>query len=260
MTTDLDTFRAALHGGDDGLPPALDDIMDAGRKLRVKRRLASVTVAAAALVITVGATATVWRAQAPPAVPAAAAPQAVRWPAPTGPVTPDSMWGEPADTGMRSGGNKIVVTAFHNDNPAYPDITFGVRACVQAAGAELRNCHQNFDNEAPDNTPGFHAIGMTSSDGKTALPMYGYYVGPAATITVRSRGEVVTAHTATWSEDANVVLFWFTLDDVFLKPDVNHPNYKLHKYTPGESPDVSGWTAYDDSGAVLPVGKPFVIG
>ncbi len=63
-----------------------------------------------------------------------------------------------------------------------------------------------------------------------------------------------------WSEDENVVLFWFTLDDVFLKPDKNSPEFKEKKVTPGEQPDTSDWTAYDLDGRKLPVGKPFVIG
>ncbi len=32
--TDLDAFRTALQHLDDGCPPALDDIMSAGRRLR----------------------------------------------------------------------------------------------------------------------------------------------------------------------------------------------------------------------------------
>ena len=64
--TDLDTFRAALQGQDDGRPPAVDDIVNAGRKLRLKRRLVTATIVAASVVAATGSTAAIWHAQASP--------------------------------------------------------------------------------------------------------------------------------------------------------------------------------------------------
>ncbi|GAA2568668.1 hypothetical protein GCM10010435_48160 [Winogradskya consettensis] len=255
---DLDTFRTALHGDEDGRPPALDDIMSAGRKLRLKRRAAIATVAAAALVVTGGVTATTWQAQAPPAQ--TGAPAASAWPTPSASAAPDGYWGLPVDTGIRQRNSKIKINAFHNDNPAYPDIEFGIRVCAATPTDAQAFCDNTFDEEAPDNSPGFHAIGLPSSSENVNLPMYGYYVGPATTITVKSRGKVRTAKTATWSEDPNVVFFWFPLDQVYLQADKNDPMYKLGKVTKNELPDTSDWTAYDAAGAELPVGKPFVIG
>ncbi|MBM2618376.1 hypothetical protein JIG36_22710 [Actinoplanes sp. LDG1-06] len=244
--TDLDTFRAALQQPDEGRPPAIADIMRAGRRLRRKRRFGYGAVVAAALV---AVTAVAWPTTAPPAT---------VWPAAA--VDAEGSWGQPVATGLRSGKHEIVVTAFHNVNQAYPDITFGVRACAADTSGKLGPCHNQFDDVAPDRSPGFHAIGLPSNLDYVDLPMYGYYVGPATTITVDSRGRTVTADTAVWSEDPEVVLFWFDFKDVYLKPDKTHPNYKKQKVTPGELPDVANWSAYDESGRKLPLGKPFVIG
>ncbi|MCY1139276.1 hypothetical protein OWR29_14850 [Actinoplanes sp. Pm04-4] len=248
--TDLDTFRNALRQPGEGRPPALGDIMKAGRRLR-RRRLATASVAATVLAAAVATTVAVWPAQTPERVGGA-------WPAAA--VKPDGSWGQPVATGLRSKDRDVVVTAFHNVNPAYPDITFGVRACAADLDGDLAPCHNQFDDVAPDRSPGFHAIGLPSNLDYYDLPMYGYYVGPATKITVESRGKLVTAQTAVWSEDPDVVLFWFTFDDVYLKPDKNSPAYKEGKVTPGELPDVENWTAYDADGRKLPVGKPFVIG
>ncbi|WP_306215878.1 hypothetical protein [Actinoplanes sp. RD1] len=249
--TDLDTFRTALAGSGDGLPPALDDIMGAGRRLRLKRRLATVTVAAAALVVAAGSTVTVWQAQAPPAG------QAAAWPASSS--SPDGSWGAPVRTGIKQGRGEIVLTAFRPANPAYPDISFGVRACVEEAGV-IGTCVYDFDEAGPDRSPGFHSVGAVTGEGGTNFPMYGYYVGPAASITATSRGEAVAAQTAQWSEDPDVVLFWFPLDQVYLKPDKTHPNYAEHKVTPGEEPDMTNWAAFDADGNALPLGNPVVRG
>jgi hypothetical protein len=249
--TDLDTFRAVLQGPDDGRPPAVDNIMSAGRKLRRKRRLATAGLAVAAVVAATGSAVALWPAQAPPHN------QAAAWP----PVSysADGSWGRPVHTGIREKNAEIVVTAFHNTNPAYPKITFGVRACA-ATNDELGTCTNTFDDVPPDNSPGFHSMELPTNLEGVNFPMYGYYVGPAATITVKSRGKVVTARTETWSENPDVVLFWFPLTEVYLKPDKKSPLYKQHKVTPGELPDTSGWSAYDATGKLLPVGKPFVIG
>jgi hypothetical protein len=252
VMTDLETFRAVLRGPDDGRPPALDDIMNAGRKLRRKRRRITATLAAAVLVAAAGSTVAVWPARGPAPV------QAAVWPAASDSV--DGSWGQPVDTGITQKKRGIVVTAFHNDNPAYPDIKFGVRACVAGADGRLAPCANTFDDVAPDNSPGFHSIELPTSIDGFDFPMYGYYVGPAATITVKSRGKVVTAETATWSENPGVVLFWFPLDQVFLKPDKKSPLYHQGKVTPGELPDTSEWSAYDAEGTRLALGKPFVIG
>ncbi|MGK5682739.1 hypothetical protein [Actinoplanes sp. URMC 104] len=250
--TDLDTFRAALQQPDDARPPALDAILTEGRRLRRRRRFATGAVTAAAVVALTAVAATVWQTRQPAPAPGSAWPVAA--------VDAEGSWGQPVATGLRSGDREIVVTAFRNDNPAYPDITFGVRACAAATSGKLGPCHNQFDDVAPDRSPGFHAIGLPSNLDNVDLPMYGYYVGPATKITVESRGRVVTAGTAVWSEDPDVVLFWFGFDDVYQKVDKNSPEYQEGKVTPGQLPKVTNWAAYDAAGTKLPVGKPFVVG
>ena len=251
--TDLEYLRAALRGPDDGRPPALDDILNAGRKQRRKRRLLTTTVAAAALVAATGAT---FAIQHTPQAPASV--QAAAWP--TVAQRKDGSWGLPVKTGIKQKKHEVVVTAFANHNPAYPKIHFGVRSCAATDDGRLGPCTNTFDDVAPDNSPGFHSIELPTDIEGFDFPMYGYYIGPATTITVKSRGKVATAETATWSEDANVVLFWFPLDEVYLKVDKTSPMYKEGKVTPGELPDTSDWSAYGADGSRLPLGKPFVIG
>lgn len=43
-----------------------------------------------------------------------------------------------------------------------------------------------------------------------AVPEFGYYAGPAATITAREGGRQVQAHLARWSANPRIVIFWFT--------------------------------------------------
>jgi hypothetical protein len=250
--TDLENFRAALRGPDDGRPPAMEDILNAGRRLRRKRRLLTATVAAAALVAVTGSALAIQHAQAPSSY------QAAAWP--TASPRADGSWGLPVDTGIEQKKRGIVVTAFYNVNPAYPKIKFGVRSCAATDDGRLAPCTNTFDDVAPDNSPGFHSIELPTNIDGFDFPMYGYYVGAASTITVKSRGKVVTAKSARWSENSDVVLFWFPLDQVYLKADKKSPLYKEGKVTPGELPDTSEWSAYGADGNRLPLGKPFVIG
>ena len=237
--TDLDTFRAALQQPDDGRPPALDEIIGAGRRLRRKRRIAATAAAVAVLVAAGAAGITLWPDRSQPGIPAAAWPGVV--------VDATGSWGQPVLTGLRVKDRDIVVTAFHNVNSAYPDIPFGVRSCAVEPSGRFFPCKGTFDDVPPDRSPGFHAINLPINIEYVDLPMFGYYVGPAATITARADGRLVTAQTAQWSEDESVVLFWFRFDD-------------LHNDAKGFSPHVSDWTATDAAGRKLPLGKPFVIG
>ncbi|MEV4345817.1 hypothetical protein AB0J83_15200 [Actinoplanes sp. NPDC049596] len=247
--TDLDTFRDELRGPADGRPPALDDIIGAGRRLRARRRFAGATVAAV-VVAAVVSTVTWWPAQTP--APGGA------WPAAA--VDAEGSWGQAVSTGIRQDDREIVVTAFHNENPAYPDIKFGVRACAAAIDGKLGTCVNTFDDVPPDNSPGFHSIELPANVEYIDFPAYGYYVGPAETITATSRGRKVTAKLVPWSEDPNVVLFWFPLEQVYQKADKNDPAYQEGKVTKGQLPDLTGLTAQDAAGRTLPVGKPFIIG
>ncbi len=43
-----------------------------------------------------------------------------------------------------------------------------------------------------------------------AIPEFGYYAGPAATITAQQGGRQIQAHLARWSANTRIVIFWFT--------------------------------------------------
>jgi hypothetical protein len=43
-----------------------------------------------------------------------------------------------------------------------------------------------------------------------AVPEFGYYAGAAVKITGTVAGRLVRAHTARWSADPGIVIFWFT--------------------------------------------------
>jgi hypothetical protein len=69
-----------------------------------------------------------------------------------------------------------------------------------------------------------------------AVPGFGYYAGPAASITARQNGQLVHASLARWSAAPGIVIFWF--------PGT----------TPASAP-LTGLAAYTDSGHLLPAGN-----
>jgi hypothetical protein len=84
---------------------------------------------------------------------------------------------------------------------------------------------------------GFQAVEVASSVASpaVAVPEFGYYTGPAATITAREGGRQVQAHLDRWSANPRIVIFWFS---------------------PGTSPGRAphNLTAYNTAGHRLPAG------
>src|SRR5689334_18799189 len=149
-----------------------------------KRILAAATAAAAMLLSAVPAT-------------AVAAPLSAVATAPTlGDVIP-------------SGFGDIVFYGVPVQIPQLPETTFGIMAGARDAAGGLTNLVATNETSGSDKAPGFHAVvgGMTVFDHE--VPTFGYYAGPAATITGRISGTTEVAHQARWSEDPNVVVFWF---------------------------------------------------
>lgn len=87
-----------------------------------------------------------------------------------------------------------------------------------------------------DRSPGFHAVWTGGSELGHLAPTFGYYVRPATKITAKVGGRTVEARQATWSEDPQVVIFWF--DSV--QPGAGVP---------------SNLSAYDADGRKLPAGN-----
>jgi hypothetical protein len=57
-----------------------------------------------------------------------------------------------------------------------------------------------------DLTEGFHSITLG------VVPLFGFYSGPATRVVVTSGGRTAGAHTAKWSSNPGIVVFWFTPD------------------------------------------------
>jgi hypothetical protein len=107
---------------------------------------------------------------------------------------------------------------------------------VRKKNGELESGVMSNETEGSATAPGFHALegSMVIDPGRT--PAFGYYVGAATKITAKIHGKPVTAHHAAWSENPQVVIFWFD----------------PAKLSAGSNPD--GATAYDRSGRKLPGG------
>jgi len=191
--TDLDSFRTALRAPlDRDLGPVdLDRVIVSGRRLRRLRRLAGAGAVAAA---TVAVLAVSFVATGP-------APAPVQPPA-TAPASPN--WGEVIPTGIEDRGQERVFYVV-----ALPVGRFGVMAGRRDGHGGLTGDVLTNEVAAADRADGFHAVwGGVGPDG-TTVPVFGYYVGPAASITATVHGRPVRAARAAWSDDPRVVVFWF---------------------------------------------------
>jgi hypothetical protein len=226
MTAGFDDFRAALHGpaAAGGDPAPLDEIVRQGRKLRARRRVASAMAGLAVFSIVVGGGAALWTKTSYSGPPAAAA---------TAEIWPAGTWGEPVETGMTQPGGQVVLMLSFLRTTGMQSI-----GCFQAADRTLSGCRRDVDFTERTFATGFHAVHAAGRvDGRGELPVFGYFIGPVHKITARADGRPVTAQLSTWSEERDVVLFWFPLDQV--APDTV----------------LTGWAAYDADGKSLPTGR-----
>jgi hypothetical protein len=99
-------------------------------------------------------------------------------------------------------------------NQNQPGVTFGF---------ELREYDNNGDHETfvlttavgDEKKPGFRAVEHAYAvDNDIQQPAFGYFVGHPTRITGTLRGKAVTAHTAVWSADRDVTVFWFDNTEV----------------------------------------------
>jgi len=262
---DLAAFESALRGqpDDQGRPAPLPEIIHAGRRLRRRRRIATASAAAAVVAVVVGAAGVLWptgQGAAPSAAPGAA-PSAAPSAAPGGVQPPVGCqevlygprcpaWGKAVDTGIRDKGRKIVI------KPAkVSGDRLGISACHDGAD-DWHSCVGTMEIDGW-RSPGYHAIKQPMKLGGVEMPMFGYYVGPAKKLTTKMTirekpGRKLTARIAPWSEDPNVLFFWFPLEQYSTKDfTVIVPNAK-HPF----GPELYDWTATDRDGKSLPLGKP----
>jgi hypothetical protein len=225
--TDLEGFRDLLRGPAvaAGGSVALDEIVRRGRRLRTRRRVAGGMAGLAVLSVVVGGGVTLWEKTsfAGPAPVEAAA----------GTWGPAGTWGETVETGMAQPGGQVVLMLSFLKTTGMQSV-----GCFEAAERSVSGCRSVVDFTERTFATGFHAIHAPGRvEGMGELPVFGYFVGPVRAITAKADGRTVTAQLSVWSEDADVTLFWFPLDEV--------------------SPEavLTDWAAFGAGGKPLPTGR-----
>ncbi|MFI5583589.1 hypothetical protein ACIA5G_01020 [Amycolatopsis sp. NPDC051758] len=215
---DLDDFRAALRRppGEPFAEPDLAKIMADGTRIRRRRRVLQSTagVAAAAVVVLVVVFAVQLRQPAP--APVAQPPSiSVTTPPTTTTGSPQSVpLGDVVGTGIQTGAGEIVLFARAVDEPRLlPDIHFGLVAGFRS-GTSLQGALATNEVRGSDRSFGFHATDGGELVNDQVIPVFGYFAGPVARITTTVKGKTVEANLAKWTEDPNVVFFWFDRTEV----------------------------------------------
>jgi hypothetical protein len=104
-------------------------------------------------------------------------------------------------------GKTLVLYGFHIDDAAIPCTHFGLMVGSVDASGNTTGAYAANEFSGSDLTPGFHAV---SEVGKEVAGTYfvGYYVGPAAAISVVVNGVATAAHVAAWSVNPDVKFWW----------------------------------------------------
>jgi hypothetical protein len=224
--TDIETLRSALREppAEEFAAPDIAGIMAKGKRIRRCRRLATgaggVAAAAVTVLVIVGAVALREpRPQQPQSLPPAASAPVTSGPVASGPTTTEPPAAAPLGNVIPLGtvgrdGKELVLYAYPLDEPVLPDIRFGLRVASRNADGTYDGLLATNEFKGSDRSFGFHATDGGELIEETFIPVFGYFAGPAASITSTVRGKTVTAKTTVWSEDPNVVFFWFDQADV----------------------------------------------
>jgi hypothetical protein len=115
-------------------------------------------------------------------------------------------------SGIRDAGGELVFYGVRIHTQQLPGVTFGIMAGRRDSAGGLTAEVETNETQGSASSAGFHAVEAASSVGSpaVAVPEFGYYAGPAATITAREGGRQVQAHLARWSANPRIVIFWFT--------------------------------------------------
>ncbi|MFG3557071.1 hypothetical protein ACGGAQ_22060 [Micromonospora sp. NPDC047557] len=222
--SELDRLRHAMRATE--RPDATLDlatVMRAGRRLRIRRRVAggaATTVVAGLVAVTVVAVGGPGptgpappAAVAPPSAAATASVSASAEPTPPPTVAPGVPGPKPLgkliDTGVRHGADWRVYYVVAVSVPGEPKVTIGLAAGRRAPDGTLSTDILVNDVEGADRSPGFHQIGYDERSSAVPVPTFGYFVGPAERIIGTVDGRQVDARVARWSIDKQVVIFWF---------------------------------------------------
>lgn len=210
---DLDDFRAALRQppAEPFAEPDLARIMADGTRIRRRRRVltSSAGIAAAAAVVLVFVLAVQLRQPAPvPVAQPPSPPTSATTPA-TGAPPERPPIGDVVGTGIQTRAGEIVLFARAVDEPQIlPDIHFGLVAGFRS-GTSLQAALATNEVRGSDRSFGFHATDGGEILQDQLIPVFGYFAGPATRITTTVHGKTVEATLARWTEDPNVVIFWF---------------------------------------------------
>jgi len=197
-----------------------------------KRHVIAGAVVTACGALVVSGVLTVANAAATPAAPAAAAaPVVAASPSPP-PTRVASSEHEVLGDVIPSGFGDLVFYGVKVEEPRLPETTFGIMAGARDANGGLKDLVITNETSGSDKAPGFHGVTGGLGVENHEVPSFGYYYGPAVKITGRIYGTIGVAHQARWSEDPNVVVFWFD----------------------PSGPDPEDLKAYDAAGNELPAG------
>jgi hypothetical protein len=152
----------------------------------------------------------------PKLVPATARPRPVRAkrpaarPAPV-PAPSPAVVGRVVASGIHAGGGELVFYGVRVHVRQLPKVTFGIMAGLRSPAGALTAEVETNETTGSATTPGFHAIEGAMNVGSPGVnvPEFGYYAGPATTITARQGSHMVHASLARWSANPHIVIFWF---------------------------------------------------
>jgi hypothetical protein len=156
-----------------------------------------------------------------------------------GPSGPPPRAGRVIPAGFKDPAGELVFYGVRIDLRQLPGTTFGIMAGLRDASGALTPEVETNETTGPDTAPGFHAVQAPSSVGSPAvtIPEFGYYAGPAASITALDHGRVIHARLARWSVNPRIVVFWF-----------------IPPAAPAGA-TLTGLAAYDAAGHQLPAGS-----
>ncbi|WP_422734576.1 hypothetical protein ACN26Y_08805 [Micromonospora sp. WMMD558] len=216
---EVEQLRQAMRATERAPRGALDlgTIMREGRRIRRRRQLAGAGGAALSVAVVLGVAVGVLGDRPPqpepqPAPVATAPAHPTAAPGPTEGTQEPRPVGDVVDSGIRYGGEERVFYFVRVDLPRQPRVTIGLVAGRRTADGTLTSDFLANDVEGSDRRPGFHAIGYDQAGPvptKPQVPTFGYFVGPAQRIVGTVDGRQITARQARWSEDPQVVIFWF---------------------------------------------------
>ncbi|TCB97148.1 hypothetical protein E0H26_12720 [Micromonospora zingiberis] len=196
----------------------VEAIMREGRRLRYRRRavagagvMLSVAVAAVGVLVVLRQPGPVEPGVPPVVTATATTPGAGSTVDPTGPPEKPAL-GEVLGTGIWYGGDERVFYFVPVEVPRAAGVTIGLVAGRRSPDGRLTADFLLNDFEGSDRRPGFHQIGYEPSAvvvPADPVPTFGYFVGPAARIVGSVGKRPVAAQLSRWSEDSDVVIFWF---------------------------------------------------